>query len=384
MKTSPFKIQGGVSPLKQDPKLMVTASNGVSVPKANLKDYENSLKEANKDIAKENIKNKSTEPIVNENLLNVLPGAGEIVDAKNAIKDLVNKDYGGAALNTAGFFLPFLPGGVVKAVGKDIMNYLKKMPGIDDLLKSGKKMTKQQEVDFKKGFAESNGNPITGGVGGNTLDPRIKTGVNPKTNYKYDQEFMDLENPVPSFNRQQLMEVEIPKMKTLGKSLDDSNFDVSSLTKDNITFKGRSGGRTIVEVDLGNGQKQLFYKSTGSAGKAGSGVGGTTEGLWQPYGGHQKNAGGGVSPGWFGKDSGYEDWYKSKSYRDISGNLDKLSIEKGINLDMQMNLSIDLSDEAKKKAYKDLTNADLNEAFQNYSKRVGADQTDNAQIIVDQ
>ena len=171
MKTSPFKIQGGVSPLKQDPKLMVTASNGVSVPKANLKDYENSLKEANKDIAKENIKNKSTEPIVNENLLNVLPGSGEIVDAKNAIKDLVNKDYGGAALNTAGFFLPFLPGGVVKAVGKDIMNYLKKIPGVDDLLKSGKKMTKQQEVDFKKGFAESNGNPIVGGVGSTAAKP---------------------------------------------------------------------------------------------------------------------------------------------------------------------------------------------------------------------
>ena len=195
---------------------------------------------------------------------------------------------------------------------------------------------------------------------------------------------MDLDNPVPSFNRQQLMEVEIPKMKTLGKSLDDSNFDASSLTKDNITFKGRSGGRTIVEVDLGNGQKQLFYKSTGSAGKSGSGIGGTTEGLWQPYGGHQKNAGGGVGPGWFGKDGGYEDWYKSKSYRDISGNLDKLSTEKGVNLNLQFNLSEHLSDEAKKKAYKDLSNADINEAYYNYEKTRGADQVDNAQIIIDQ
>lgn len=370
MKTSPFKTQGGVSPLKQDIPVDPMAGEGsVDAMVGNKKQSKINYKDSGDDF---------------EKVASFVPVTGEIIDAKNAIKDFVNEDYGGAALNTAGFFLPFVPGGVLKASGKEIVNYLKKIPGVDNLLKSGKKLTKQQEMDFKKGFAESNGNPITGGVSGNTLDPRIKTGVNPKTGYKYDQEFMDLTTPVPSFNRKQLMEVEIPKMKALGKSLDDSNFDVSSLTKDNITFKGRSGGRTIVEVDLGNGQKQLFYKSTGSAGKAGSGVGGTTEGLWQPYGGHQKNAGGGVGPGWFGKDAGYEDWYKSKSYRDISGNLDRLSREKGINLDMQMNLSLDLSDKAKKKAYKDLTNADLNEAFQNYSKRVGADQTDNAQIIIDQ
>ena len=160
-------------------------------------------------------------------------------------------------------------------------------------------------------------------------------------------------------------------MKKLGQALDANNFDVSTLTKDNITFKGRSGGRTVVEVDLGNGQKQLFYKSTGSAGKAGSGVGGSTEGLWQPYAGHSRSAG---SKGWFGKDAGYKDWYKSKSFNDISGNLDVLATEKGINLDMQMDLSTDLSKAAKNKPYSELTNAELNEAFVNYKKRVGADQ----------
>lgn len=206
----------------------------------------------------------------------------------------------------------------------------------------------------------------------------IKTGVNPKTGYKYDQEFMDLTTPVPSFNKKQLVEVEIPKMKSLGKQLDDTGFDASSLTKENIVFKGRSGGRTIVEVDLGNGRKQLFYNSTGSALKTGSGGGGTTEGLWQPYAGHQK---GGTSAGWFGKDAGYEDWYKSNSFRDISGRLEGLATEKGINMNMQMRLSEDLSKAAKKKDYKDLTSADLDEAFKNYTKRVGADQTDNAMIL---
>ena len=207
---------------------------------------------------------------------------------------------------------------------------------------------------------------------------KVKTGVNPKTGYQYDQEFMDLTTPVPSFNKQQLMGVEIPKMKNLGKQLDASGFNASSLTKENIVFKGRSGGRTIVEVDLGNGKKQLFYNSTGSAQKAGGGAGGTTEGVWQPYAGHQK---GGKRAGWFGKDAGYEDWYKSNSFRDISGRLEGLAAEKGINMNMQMRLTEDLSKAAKAKNYKDLTQADMDDAFKNYTRRVGADQTDNAMII---
>ena len=42
------------------------------------------------------------------------------------------------------------------------MDYLKKMPGVDNFLKSGKKMTKQQKMDFEKGFAEEL--QATGGV----------------------------------------------------------------------------------------------------------------------------------------------------------------------------------------------------------------------------
>jgi len=229
---------------------------------------------------------------------------------------------------------------------------ISKFPMLSKLTKPVTQSTKNAGFNFSKSrdfSGKAKQMQTTSGVGG--VD--IPTGVNPKTGYKYDMDVLDTTKPIPSFSRANLEKVEIPRMKQLGQTLDANKFDVSTLTKENITFKGRSGGRTIVEVDLGNGQKQLFYKSTGSAKKVGSGVGGTTEGLWQPYAGHSNSAG---SKGWFGKDGGYEDWYKSKSYRDISGNLDKLATEKGINLHLQMN--------------------DSKETFKQYRRRVGPDQAD--------
>lgn len=49
-----------------------------------------------------------------QDILNWAPGTGEIIDAKNTIKDFSKGDYLGAAANAAGFMIPFLPGGVVK------------------------------------------------------------------------------------------------------------------------------------------------------------------------------------------------------------------------------------------------------------------------------
>ena len=43
-----------------------------------------------------------------------IPGAGEVIDAKNTIMDLSKGDYAGAAMNAAGFLLPFVPGKAVK------------------------------------------------------------------------------------------------------------------------------------------------------------------------------------------------------------------------------------------------------------------------------
>jgi hypothetical protein len=260
----------------------------------------------------------------------------------------------------------YVGAGVIKGVVKKSIKKSTKA-----LVKSADDITKSNKKQIIKAIDDGPVGPKTGGgVSSNFLTSKW---------YKSDMKVLDVDNPIPSFTRVNLDKVEIPRMKQLGKNLDANKFDVSSLTKDNITFKGRSGGRTIVEVDLGNGQKQLFYKSTGSARKTGAGTGGTTEGLWQPYAGHSRD----IQKGWFGKDAGYEDWYKSKSYRDISGNLDVLATKKGINLNMQMDLSTDLSKSAKGKKYIDLSDAELDEAFDNYRKRVGPDQADIADIKYD-
>jgi len=49
-----------------------------------------------------------------ETIGSFLPGAGEVIDAKNTIQDLKKGDYAGAAMNAAGFMLPFVPGKAIK------------------------------------------------------------------------------------------------------------------------------------------------------------------------------------------------------------------------------------------------------------------------------
>ena len=48
--------------------------------------------------------------------------------------------------------------------------------------------------------------------------------------------------------------------------------------------------------------------------------------MWQPYGGHADIGG---NKGWFIKDKGYENFYDSKSFRDISDNLDRIAVQGG-------------------------------------------------------
>jgi len=367
MKGTPFKTRR-ISPFMQaNPglgggQIPIDPNAGETSGNINTK---NNQKEIWKEMTNNDLQGTSSASVkeIAEGVGSFLPIAGEVIDAKNTIKDLIAGDYGGAALNAAGFAIPFVPGSVVKGGVKKVMSWLRKQPGAEDAIKKGD--------DIIQGSSKKAKQMDVGGVNPN----KAPTGVNPNTGYKYDMDVLDVDNPIPSFTKADLDKVEIPRMKQLGKNLDANNFDASTLTKDNITFKGRSGGRTIVEVDLGNGQKQLFYKSTGSAKKAGSGAGGSTEGLWQPYAGHSSDA-----SNWFGKDAGYKDWYKSQSYRDIAGNLDVLATKKGVNLNMQMDLSTDLSKAARGKKYSDLSNSELNEAFANYKKRVGPDQADIANI----
>lgn len=133
----------------------------------------------------------------------------------------------------------------------------------------------------------------------------------------------------------EIANMELDAMKKLGKQLDDeySYFNYGDFTADNAKFHGVVGGRPVAEVELPTGNTQMFYKSSGLAGKKGIGVGGTTEGLWQPYGGHvnmpnsQFGRGKGFNKQWFIKDGGYKDWYGSKSFKGISDNLDRIAQE---------------------------------------------------------
>ena len=94
-------------------------------------------------------------------MANFAPIAGEIIDAKNTIKDLIKGDYSGAALNAAGFALPFVPGSIVKKGAKKVMDYIRKQPGADDAIKKGKEILDE---------GGSVGNKPKGGVdGGNVV-----------------------------------------------------------------------------------------------------------------------------------------------------------------------------------------------------------------------
>jgi len=120
-------------------------------------------------------------------------------------------------------------------------------------------------------------------------------------------------------------------MKSQGKHLDEIGFNVNDVIAPNVINHGNKFGRQIAEVALPNGQSQLFYKSSGLAGKKGAGKTGTTEGLWQPYGGHAST---GAIDNWFIKDAGYENFYDSNSFKAIANKLDE--IESGWDMSKQI------------------------------------------------
>jgi len=221
--------------------------------------------------------------------MNMMPFVGEAMDATNAAMDLSKGDYIGATANAAGFLLPFVPGGVVKTAAKKLFGKGKApVPAPKPMPTSNpvKEIKEQAEERFAK-------------------SRRV-----------YENEPWD-DTPI---------RMELDAMKQTGKKLDAEHgyFDYSQLTPENAKFHGTYSGRPIAEVELPGGGTQMMYKSSGLAGKKGAGVGGTTEGLWQPYGGHANIVG---SQGWFIKDAGYKDFYGSESFRNLSGQMDRLAQE---------------------------------------------------------
>ena len=218
--------------------------------------------------------------------------------------------------------LDVLSGGVG---GKGLSKYLtktkmgkklvKKIPGLSKLLEKTPS-AKNQPIDFTKTRS------FTGGVDAGDVK------------WKSDIHMGDFYNK--PLNEQRIQAAgHLEKMKNTGKKLDDMNFNASKLTPEDVKFKGVIDDRSVVEVRLPDGQTQLFYKSTGGAKKKGAGVGGTTEDMWQPYGGNitinkqllRPNEASKKLDNWFIKDEGYKNFYDSKSFRDISGNLDRIAVE---------------------------------------------------------
>jgi len=258
---------GGVSPMKQE-KDMVTASDGASVPSANLEDYENSLKQAKKDIAKEEVNKFYSKPLVNEDVLNVLPLSGEVVDAKNTVKDLIAGDYSGAALNASGFAIPFIPGSFVKGSVKKLMDYIRKQPGAKDAIKKGEKILKERGPTGVK---------PKGGVDGGSIKV--------DKNYKY-KTFDIKTTPRSVTDATNVKGTDLDNWITSVKEdgMDFSKMDYSR----SITKLPNKSDRPFVKVDLPNGGEQIFYRSTGTGGKAGS------KGEWIPFEGFRAD-------GWFVK-----------------------------------------------------------------------------------
>ena len=97
------------------------------------------------------------------------------------------------------------------------------------------------------------------------------------------------------------------------------------LHSDMINYHGTYSGRPIVEVRMPDGTPEFFYKSSGWAGKEGAGLHGTTEGMWQPFGGFSDTP---ATKNWFIKDKGYKDYYGSNTFKTMAENLDNALMQK--------------------------------------------------------
>tara|TARA_R110002020_G_scaffold29814_1_gene94168 strand:- start:29705 stop:34690 length:4986 start_codon:yes stop_codon:yes gene_type:complete len=173
---------------------------------------------------------------------------------------------------------------------------------------------------------------------------------------------------VPNYGHyDDVFKVEMKNMKTRGSDLDalikSGKFNINDIPGENIVFHGTGhAGRAIVEVPMPGGGSQFFYKSTDASSLAMDGYSKGVKDMWQPFGGfadkpytksmiakrnnkliekgydhtHPRWLKEGDTHSWFMKDSGYEDFYGSQGFRDISGTLDKHMMEQGWDMSGQL------------------------------------------------
>ena len=122
----------------------------------------------------------------------------------------------------------------------------------------------------------------------------------------------------------------LENLRTRGSQWDKAGIPGKDiLHPDMIQYHGTYSGRPLVEVKMPDGTSEHFYKSSGWAGKKGSSSSGTTEGMWQVYGGHaQNNIGGNPIDNWFIKDHDYKNYYGSNTFANMAENMDNALINK--------------------------------------------------------
>lgn len=183
-----------------------------------------------------------------------VPGVGEVIDAKNTIKDLKKGDYAGAAMNAAGFMLPFVPGKAIKKLfGKadSPLPAAKPMPTSNPIINAQKDHIKRSGVDefgVPRNFKEG-------------VSPDQFGGTRPAWNQPMD----DLKN----------VKVKADRLDEFTGMNPDWNTN-----PDNFKFLGTKGGRDMIEFNSPAGN-QTFYRSSGLGGKAGS------AGSYVPFEGYQ-------------------------------------------------------------------------------------------------
>jgi hypothetical protein len=94
------------------------------------------------------------------------------------------------------------------------------------------------------------------------------------------------------------------------------------LNSDMLKYHGTYSGRPIVEIKMPDGSSEYFYKSVGDPAKGGAGKifgRGTSEGMWQPFGGFSNTP---TSKNWFIKDAGWKEYYGSNTFKSMAENLD--------------------------------------------------------------
>jgi hypothetical protein len=267
-----------------------------------------------------------------ETAVSFAPIAGEVIDAKNTLVDLYKGDYTGAALNAAGFLIPFVPGTILKKGAKEVAAWARKNGGdimaklkgggkIDDLVKTYNpggmdEVLENQKMEFmntasdkdivssnlftqeeKAEILGSRYNTNAGGVSDTDLvyDVRVNNDNSTEVTDKIRNKGRDLDNYVGSLD--------------VTTDYGDESFDFVGYSPSSSSGK-LDKTRPIVEVTLPTGKVQKFYKSSGSGKKAGS------AGNWYPLESQ-------TSSGWWSKEASYGSYNGKKVegfYEDAAGN----------------------------------------------------------------